>query len=82
KPLLSSSVNPFVLSLLLSVIVGGVFYAGTWWISGLLNPRHDKTVKRSTNNKPCDRASIPAVEQEAEMPKADFSSSALRKESF
>lgn len=82
KPLLPASVNPFVLSLLLSVIVGGIFYAGTWWMSGLLNPRHNKTVKRSTNNKPCDRISIPAVEQEAETPKAEFSSPVLRKENF
>jgi hypothetical protein len=31
-PFNSYSIHPFTLSLILSVVAGGVFYAGAWWI--------------------------------------------------
>ncbi|HEY9638465.1 MAG TPA: hypothetical protein V6D14_34085 [Coleofasciculaceae cyanobacterium] len=51
-PFSSYSLNPFALSLILSVVAFGVFYAGTWWISGLINPRRNHTAKlKGSSNK-------------------------------
>jgi hypothetical protein len=52
-PLRDYSIHPFTLSLILSVIAFGVFYVGTWWIGGLINPHRTHTAKpnSSTNKK-------------------------------
>jgi hypothetical protein len=64
-PFNSYSIHPFTLSLILSVVAGGVFYAGAWWISGFINPRRHKTAKLqgSANNKLLNSASTPIAGQ-------------------
>jgi hypothetical protein len=80
-PFIPYTINPFALSLILSIVAGGVFYAGTWWISGIINPRRKKTanLKGSTNNKHLTQADTPAVEQVTGTQKAEFPLTALRK---
>jgi hypothetical protein len=64
-PFSSSSINPFTLSLILSVVAFGVFYAGTWWVSGLINPRGDtiSKLKGSANNKSLNQGNTPIVQE-------------------
>jgi len=64
-PFNSYSIHPFTLSLILSIVAGGVFYAGAWWISGFINPRRHKTAKLhgSANNKLLNSASTPIAGQ-------------------
>ena len=74
-PFSSSSINPFTLSLILSVVAFGVFYAGTWWVSGLINPRGDtiSKLKGSANNKSLNQGNTPIVQEAiAAQSKVDF----------
>jgi hypothetical protein len=78
----SYSIHPFTLSLILSVVAGGVFYAGAWCISGFINPRRDKTGKLqgSANNKLLNSANTSVAGQVTGVPqKAEFPTQLPRK---
>jgi hypothetical protein len=81
-PFNSYSIHPFTLSLIFSIVAGAVFYAGAWWISGLINPRRDRTAKLqgSANNKLLNSASTPIAGQVTGVPhKAEFPTQLPRK---
>lgn len=81
-PFNSYSIHPFTLSLILSVVAGGLFYAGAWWISGFINPRRDKTAKLqdSDNKKLLNSASTSIVEHRTRVAqKAEFPTAPSRK---
>lgn len=81
-PFNSYPIHPFTLSLILSIVAGGVFYAGAWWMTEFINPRRDKTAKLQSrdNNKLLTPARTPVLEEvTGKQQKVEFPTQASRK---